>query len=41
MGMGAASHSNSQYVAGMTGGVGQTNANDASRILSAETLNDK
>jgi hypothetical protein len=42
MGMGGASQSNSQYVAGMTGGAGgQTNPADASRILSAETINDK
>ena len=42
MGMAGASQSNSQYVAGMTGGAGgQTNPADASRILSAETINDK
>lgn len=42
MGMAGASQSNSQYVAGMTSGPGgQTNPADASRILSAETINDK
>ena len=42
MGMAGASQSNSQYVAGMTGGAGgQSHPADASRILSAETINDK
>ncbi len=45
MGMAGGSQSNSQYVAGMTGAggaQGQTGHGDgASRMLSAETINDK